>query len=40
MTNQYKSFGVNIIKDEKELINKSDIIVQLDLLSDDKSFFN
>ena len=34
--NQYKSFGVNIIKDEKELINKSDIIVQLGLLSDDK----
>jgi len=34
--NQYKSFGVNIIKDEKELINKSDIIVQLALLSDDK----
>ena len=36
--NQYKSFGVNIIKDEKELINKSDIIVQLALLSDDKTF--
>ena len=35
--NQYKSFGVNIIKDEKELINKSDIIVQLALLSDDKT---
>jgi len=35
--NQYKSFGVNIIKDEKELINKSDIIVQLALLSDDKN---
>jgi len=34
---QYKSFGVNIIKDEKELINKSDIIVQLALLSDDKT---
>ena len=34
--NQYKSFGVNIIKDEKELINKSDIIVQLALLSNDK----
>ena len=34
--NQYKSFGVNIIKDEKELINNSDIIVQLGLLSDDK----
>ena len=35
--NQYKELGVNIIKDEKELINKSDIIVQLALLSDDKS---
>ncbi len=35
--NQYKKLGVNIIKDEKELINKSDIIVQLALLSDDKS---
>ena len=28
--------GVSIIKDEKELINNSDIIVQLGLLSDDK----
>ena len=36
--NQYKSFGVNIIKDEKELIKQSDIIVQLALLSDDKTF--
>jgi len=35
--NQYKELGVNIIKDEKELINKSDIIVQLALLSEDKS---
>ena len=34
---QYKSSGANIIKDEKELINKSDIIVQLALLSDDKT---
>ena len=34
--NQYKELGVNIIKDEKELINNSDIIVQLGLLSDDK----
>ena len=33
---QYKELGVNIIKDEKELINNSDIIVQLGLLSDDK----
>ncbi len=35
--NLYKSLGVNIIKDEKELIKKSDIIVQLALLSDDKT---
>ena len=34
--NQFKELGVNIIKDEKELINNSDIIVQLGLLSDDK----
>jgi len=34
--NQYKELGVNIIKDENELISKSDIIVQLDLLSDEK----
>ena len=33
---QYKELGVSIIKDEKELINNSDIIVQLGLLSDDK----
>ena len=35
--NHYKELGVSIIKDEKELINKSDIIVQLGLLSDDKN---
>jgi len=34
---QYKSFGVNIIKDEKELIKTSDIIVQLAFLSDNKT---
>ena len=34
--NQYKEFGVKIIKDEKELINNADIIVQLGLLADDK----
>ena len=34
--NQYKELGASIIKDEKELINKSDVIVQLGLLSDDK----
>ena len=36
--NQYKELGVSIIKDEKELINNSDIIVQLALLSDDKNY--
>ena len=34
--NEFQSIGVNIIKDEKELINSSDIIIQLSLLSDDK----
>ena len=34
--NQYKESGVKIIKDEKELINNADIIVQLSLLADDK----
>ena len=33
---EYKDLGVKIIKDEKELINSGDIIVQLGLLSDDK----
>ena len=33
---KYKQFGVNIIKDEKEILNKSDIIVQVALLSDEK----
>ena len=32
----YKSQGVNIIEDEKELIQSSDIIIQLGLPSDDK----
>ena len=34
---EYKEFGVSISKDEKEIINSSDIIVQLGLLDDDKS---
>jgi|TARA_B110000438_G_scaffold176392_1_gene168573 H+-translocating NAD(P) transhydrogenase subunit alpha len=34
--NQYKEAGVKIIKDEKEIINSADIIVQLGLLSDEK----
>jgi len=36
---EYKQVGVNIIKDEKEILSKSDIIVQLALLSDEKIFF-
>ena len=34
--NQYKNLGVKIFNDEKDLINNSDIIIQLNLLSDDK----
>ena len=34
--NLYKDLGVTIIKDEKELINNSDLIVQLGLLTDEK----
>jgi H+-translocating NAD(P) transhydrogenase subunit alpha len=34
--NQYKELGVIISKDEKEIINSADIIVQLGLLTDDK----
>jgi len=34
--NQFKELGVNISKDEKEIINSADIIVQLGLLSEDK----
>ena len=33
---QYKDMGVNIIEDEKEVLNSSDIIVQLGMLSDEK----
>jgi NAD(P) transhydrogenase subunit alpha len=33
---KYKQLGVNIIKDEKEILTKSDIVVQLALLSDEK----
>ena len=35
--NEYKELGVKISKDEKEIINSADIIVQLGLLRDDKS---
>jgi len=34
--NEYKNLGVKILKDEKEIINNADIIVQLGLPSDDK----
>ena len=34
--NEYKELGVQIFKDEKEIINSADIIVQLGLPSDDK----
>ncbi len=33
---QYKDVGVKISKDESEILNSSDIIVQLGMLSDDK----
>jgi H+-translocating NAD(P) transhydrogenase subunit alpha len=33
---QYKKIGVKIIKDEKEVLDKSDIIVQLNLFEDEK----
>ena len=34
--NEFKELGVKMFKDEKEIINSADIIVQLGLLSDDK----
>ena len=34
---EYKELGVSILKDEKEIISDADIIVQLGLLSNDKS---
>ena len=34
---EYKELGVSILKDEKEIISSSDIIVQLGLLGDDKN---
>ena len=34
--NKYKELGVKIISEEKSLINDSDLVVQLNLLSDDK----
>ena len=35
---EYKDLGVLILKDEKEIITNADIIAQLSLLDDDKSF--
>jgi len=35
---EYKELGVSILKDEKEIISSADIIVQLGLFDDDKSF--
>ena len=34
---EYKDLGVSILKDEKEILTNSDVIVQLGLLNDDKS---
>ena len=34
--NQFKDVGVKILKDESEILNSSDIIVQLGMLSDEK----
>jgi H+-translocating NAD(P) transhydrogenase subunit alpha len=34
--NEFKEVGVNIVKNENELINNADIIIQLGLLSEDK----
>ena len=36
---EYKDVGVKMIKDEKEILEKSDIIVQLSLISEDKVSF-
>ena len=35
---EYKDLGALILKDEKEIITNADIIAQLSLLNDDKSF--
>ena len=35
--NEYKEIGVLISKDEKEIINSADIIIQLGLPADDKN---
>ncbi len=35
--NEYKDMGVSIIKDEKKILNDSNVVVQLTLLNDDKN---
>ena len=35
--NEYKNIGVKILKNEKEIISEADVIIQLGLLSNDKS---
>ena len=34
---EYKNIGASILDDEKEIIDKADVVVQLGLLEDDKS---
>jgi len=34
---EFKELGVSILKDEKEILNNSDVIIQLGLLDDEKS---
>jgi NAD(P) transhydrogenase subunit alpha len=36
---EYKKLGVKFLKDEKEILNNADIIVQLGLLSDEKFLY-
>ena len=37
--NEYKEIGVRISKDEKEIVNSADVIVQLGLPEDDKVLY-
>ena len=36
---EYSSLGVKFFSDEKEILNNSDIIIQLGLLSDEKTSY-
>ena len=36
---EYLDLGVKLTKDEKEILTKSDLILQLGILSDEKTFF-